>query len=257
MKSISRTLAVLKVHQFRIELMVLCAAAALFGSGCNSKPNGLAPENHPLSLQLTATNQQAFHACERVIAHPETVNAVNLYFAARIALNSQRAEDAGFLFFAARFRGAFDRAVFPPLEPDSGNDPAVLLGALRQSLGSAINPVVMRNPEVLGRIVNRLKNWNPRVTADYNPGWEYVTVRSPVDGHEATREPLISLIKSFEGPVALLHNAEYSAALRELEVPQGSDAGAQERRNRAQAALETIRRIEREMGIDGFGSMIQ
>src|SRR4051794_20472637 len=105
-----------------------------------------------LLQRLTSKGDGCVTALNEILAEPASVSAVLLYTSSGVALREKRLEDSGCLFYVARFRAQFDKEMFPPTGV-GGDSPMVLIGALQQQLGSAVNPALMAEPKVFSNVL--------------------------------------------------------------------------------------------------------
>src|SRR4051812_22996446 len=105
-----------------------------------------ASSEEALYLALATAGEGSVTALNAVVAKPDSVSAVILYTASSVALREGHLEDAGFLYYVARFRAQFDKELFPPTGT-GGNSPMVLFGALQQQLGQVVSPLLMAEPK--------------------------------------------------------------------------------------------------------------
>ncbi len=202
-------------------------------------------------------------AAQVTIENSGHFDSLSLFMAAGKAFKEGRTEDAGFLFYAGQFRAGVDLEVFDPVGV-GGDSPAVLLGALKATLGPAINPVVMRDREAFSRIAARLAKWTPVFDAGYDPGWEYkVELRGPAReaAIKTLREPLLASIQPLN---QLLQDDEFYRSfkivqdynLKALDVlPEAPGDGpskaapAQVSDAEFTAAMDRLKEIEKARGI--------
>lgn len=195
----------------------------------------------------------AVGALDTIVKNPEAISAAVLYSAVGAAVREKRLEDAGFLFYIARFRAQFDKGLFPPAGPLE-NSPLPALGALQQQWGGVINPALMANPRAFANVIARVKEWNPKVTATYHPGWEYVRKESEEQAAAAMESGRKQFLETMGGLCTLLQDGTYYAAFRicqEYNMKRGTDRPAKEDYDTALLALE---RIEKEKGIPGIAA---
>jgi hypothetical protein len=213
--------------------------------------------NEQLVQQLSSKSPEVARAAlTEVLAHPTTTPTTALYLAAGAALQSGQLADAGFLFYAARIRAAFDQALFPP-EGTGGNSPLVALGALQFQLGSVLNPTLMADPKAYARVVKKVKAWKPEAPADYQPGWQYSRRTTLPVAESAIRELRAKFIEQMGGMSTLLNDPEYFAAMRTVQkFNLGKDA-ERPTREAYDAALKTMRGIEQAKGIKGPAGQIR
>lgn len=86
------------------------------------------------------------------------LDAAYLYIAANTAFRLGQNVDAGFLFYAAQIRKAFDTQRYNLAEPN-GNNIRTYLAFLNDTVGHSINPVLMANPKDFSQSIDLLENW--------------------------------------------------------------------------------------------------
>jgi hypothetical protein len=206
--------------------------------------------------QLTTTGPEAVSGLESVLKTPEVFSAVILYSAAGVAFREKRVEDAGFLFYVARIRSQFDKEMFPPVGT-GGNSPLLLLGALQQQLGSVINPALMANPTAFEKALAKTKAWTPKVPATYDPGWEFTKKGNPKDAEAAIQDGRRKFIDGMTGLSRLLQDPKYFAAFRIAQDHNLKTGDDRPSKQAFEAAMQTMKQIEQEKGIQGIASSAQ
>lgn len=197
-------------------------------------------------------------ALDRVLKTPEDFSAGILYVACGVAFREKRLEDAGFLLYIARFRSRFDIALFPPTGT-GGNSPMLALTAAQQELGDVVNPAITREPKVFAKVLARVKSWSPKVAATYEPGWEYSKKGSEKQAEKAVADNRKEVINHMSGFSTLLSDGEYFSAFRVAQDYNFKIDGDTNRppKEAYDAAIQTMKRIEKDKGIEGIGSVIQ
>ena len=190
-------------------------------------------------------------ALESVLNAPEEHTAIILYMSTAVALKEKRAEDSGFLFYVAQLRVRFDKECFPPRDK-GGNSPLVAYAALSQQLGSEINPAVMTEPKVLGKIIERIKVWNPRASKDYNPGYDFTERKTEKEAQDAAKPNRTKFISGMSDLCRLLDDAEYCAAFRVVQAYNLTRDNKRPTKESKDKATETMKRIEKAKGLKGF-----
>ncbi|HUR56711.1 MAG TPA: hypothetical protein VM029_03320 [Opitutaceae bacterium] len=229
------------------KLVVVAAWTALCSSLAQS------PTEREVYRQLSTKGDESVVALEEVLQRSENLSAVVLYSAAGVALRVARVEDAGFLFYVARIRAQFDKHLFPPTGT-GGNSPMVLFGALDHQYGSAINPALMAQPKDFANALARVKSWQPRVPADYNPGWDYTAKGGEKEALAAIQAGREQFLEGMNGMATLLQDPDYFAAFKAVQdynLKRGTERPSQES---FQAAMQTMQRIEEAKGIKGIAS---
>ncbi len=139
-----------------------------------------------------------------------------LFLASAKAVESQRWEDAGFLYFAARMRGLIDCEAYPPSHAINW------YVSLSTDLGLSIKPNIMRNPDVYDNIIQRLERWEPEYTKDDKPLWNYQR-RMKLGAIDAvTEKHKGQCLTEMRGMSKLLNDPEY-ARLFKMRQDQHAD----------------------------------
>jgi hypothetical protein len=198
-----------------------------------------------------ANGPDSVNALEAVLEKPDEYSALILYVGSGVALTEKRLEDSAFLFYTGQLRARFDKQCFPPVGT-GGNSPFVLYAALSQQFGSVINPAVMAEPKVFEKALARVKNWTPKASKEYDPGYEFTDRKSEKDAHEAIAPKRTEFIDRMSELSTLLNDPEYFAAFR---VVQAFNLATDDERPTDEAndkATETMKRIEKDKGLKGF-----
>lgn len=224
-------------------MMLVCVAA-----------NAQSPAEQALYTQLASKSDNSAAALKEVLSKPESVSAVLLYTASGVALRERQLEDAGFLFYVARFRAQFDKALFPPTGT-GGNSPMVLFGALQQQLGSAINPALMGEPQVFAKVLARVKSWQPKVPEGYAPGWEFSQKENEEKAAASIQEGRAKFLDGMGGICALLQDDEYFAAFKVAQAYNSKPPAEKPTKEAFDTAMKTMSRVEKEKGIQGLATM--
>jgi hypothetical protein len=202
--------------------------------------------NGPVSISVSAL--------ETVIKSPNEYSAGILYAGCFVAEREKRLEDAGFLLYIARFRGRFDQSMFPPIGT-GGNNPMVALAAYHNQLGTVINPEITAQPDVYAKIVERLKLWKPKVSADYNPGWGYAAKKSEKEAEEAVASNRKETLDFMTGLSTLLLDKEYFKAFKTLQDYNLKSDATRPSKEARDEAIQILERIEKEKGINGVAKL--
>ncbi|HEY4301024.1 MAG TPA: hypothetical protein VGM73_09135 [Candidatus Didemnitutus sp.] len=204
-----------------------------------------------LYRRLTAEGDDSVAALKEVLARPESVSAALLYVASGAALKEKHLKDSGFLFYVARFRGQFDREMFPPTEA-GGDSPMVLLGALQQQMGSVVNPALMAEPKVFAKVLAQVKLWSPQVPVDYSPGWAFSKKGNTEQAEAAFQAGRKKFLGGMEGFCMLLQDDAYFAAFRIVQDYNLKSGSERPSKAAFDTAMKTMERIETEKGIEGI-----
>jgi hypothetical protein len=187
---------------------------------------------------------------ETVLDSPDEHSAIILLAAAAVALDKDRIEDSGFLFYAGQLRLRFDERCFPPAKGGDEN-PTGAFQAYAFEVGGRINPAVMAEPQHAVNAQARLAKWHPKVIEGYSPGYEF-RGRLTVEEANAAAEPdRAEFLKGMGECAALLGDPRYLAASR---LVRGIHLASEEplpSKEQFAEALETMRRIEQEKGLQG------
>ena len=100
-----------------------------------------------------------------------SLNPLDLYKAAAISKADQN--EAMFLFIVADLRIRIDQQLFPPSNSD-GEDPGILLGAIRSNLALELDPAIVRALRDSDALIERIRTWVPDCTNRYQPLWTSV-----------------------------------------------------------------------------------
>jgi hypothetical protein len=237
---------------WRLVFKIIPAIVAVFAAGGSVRAQP-APDEL-LYRQLTVGGKDvAVAALNQIVKNPEAVSTTVLYSALGVAAREKRLEDAGFIFYIARFRMQFDQEVFPPAGP-AESSPLRALEARQQEWTGVISPALMSNPKVFASVLARVKAWNPRVPDGYHPGWEYLGKESEEQAAAVIAGGRKQLMEVMGGLCTLLQDDTYFAAFRicqQYGTRHHSDKQAQESYN---TALATMERIEKERGILGLAA---
>jgi len=204
-------------------------------------------------LQAASSAGEAAAPLAFVLSHSQQAPAPHLFIASAAAMRSNRLQDAAFLFYAAQLRARFDLARFPPTET-GGDSPGVLLAALSQTIGAAINPAIMREPKSFADVVARVSAWSPATPFSYDPSWKYSAIDAKA-GKRKFDEQRAGFVKQFGGLATLLNDAQYFAAFKTLQdynfatPAEKQDAKRIKAKNAAEA---TMLAIEKKRNIEGL-----
>lgn len=226
-------------------------ALAIVGAVC-SISRSQSPKEVALYEKLT-NGPKSVEALETVLKAPEEYSALILYIAASEAFKKERLEDTGFLFYAGRLRARFDKECFPP-KGTGGDSPFVLLSALSQQLGSAINPALMAKPLIFEKSIARVKAWTPKASPEYDPGYEFTMRKLEKDATEAVRANRNDFVDGMTGLAKLLNDADYFAAFR---IVQAFNLGSDDIRpteQESEKAKESMKQIEKDKKLKGIFS---
>lgn len=188
-------------------------------------------------------------ALETVLKKPDEYSALVLYLGANVAYRKKRLEDSAFLYFTAQLRTHFDRECFPPKD-EGGNDPFLVHMVFSLQFGEVLNPAVTAEPRVYERVLARVKKWTPKASPEFEPGYEYTERRSEKDAHAAVHAHRTKFIEAMSGTSTFLNDAEYFAAFRVIQTYNSSSDDKQPTKEAYDNAVETVKRIEKDKGIE-------
>lgn len=235
---------------------VLLLALVLI-SGVNSVAAEDAVSNELLYRQLAVGGKDVSTAAlDRIVKNPGVISATVLYSAVSVAVREKRIEDAGVLFYIARFRAQFDSELFPSTGK-GGDSPLTALTALQQQWGSVINPVVMGNPTMFAAVLARVKTWKPAVPEGYHPGWQYTGGGDESRARAAMEGTFQQFLDSMNGLCTLLQDPAYFTAFRTGQDYNTLRGGSRPTTQAYQDAMQTMARIEKEKGIPGIAAQTQ
>ena len=207
--------------------------------------------------KLTSTNVSlAASAMDGVLKNAPEYSGAALFIASGVAFREHRIEDAGFLFYVAKFRAEFDIALFPPTGTGS-NNPMVAFGALNQELGSSINPAVMAEPKVFARILARVKTWSPVLAPNYDPGWPFAKKGDEKQARAALQAEIKNFMGGMGGLCTLLQDSRYFAAFKVMQAYNLHNGATQPSQEAYDGAVQTILAIEKEKGIQAFTPVLK
>jgi hypothetical protein len=187
---------------------------------------------------------------EFILANHRQANSTQLFFAARNALQSGRIEDAGFLFYAAQLRAKLDFFRYPSANAQQA------LGAVRQVMSEAIDPVIIRDPNVYEKIFDRIKTWEIVPLEDYSPGWDSNAKKTPEEIKSAAASIKQGLVEYMGNGVTLFRIPAYHKAVMTVQsynFPSSNAKSDATTRADYESALSTIRDLEKDRGISYLG----
>lgn len=206
-----------------------------------------------LRINASANPAAALEPAKYILSHATEAPSMHLFIASMAALANDRLEDAAFLFYAGQLRARFDMARYPPKQSGS-ESPAVLLGALNQQIGGAVNPAIMREPKAMAAAVKRIEAFKPATPKGYDPGWPHATANAAA-GAAQFAENHASFLRQIGGMSTLLSDPEYFAAFKTVQdfnfAPP--DQTRDPKRVKAKTAAEAkMKEIEMKKGIEGI-----
>lgn len=191
-------------------------------------------------------------ALEYVLTNAETMSPVLLLIGANTAYGSGRLEDAAFLLCAARIRSKYDLQKYKPTKADA-DSPEVYLSFLFHNIGESVNREIFLRPIDYAAVIKRLEAWTTKDPPGYDCGWEHTVQKVPGDLPNKVKAEYLDFYK----PIATLLNIpEYFQAFkatREYEDLPLAKQADREALKRQSSARETMRRIEKDKNLKGFG----
>ena len=175
-----------------------------------------ASTNDPAGDAFTGTPAALNSVLDALAADSSLVGPMQLFMASNTALRLGRVEDAGFFFYAAQVRAAFDFERFDVSPRADGNNAATYLGFLRHTIGEQVNPAIMREPARFAAVVTRLERWDVVPSPDaYYPEFEKAAVKLPRARWAASAAALKEkfLTTFARRTLTLLNDREYFEAL--------------------------------------------
>lgn len=121
--------------------------------------------NDPTGDYFTGDAQAQKAIVDQFVKDNSASDSVYLYMAANTAFKIDDIKDAGFLFFAAQVRKAFDYKRYGLGDAD-GNNVQTYIGFLNQTVGQQINPAITHDPATFSAAVSMLESWNVIPTDD-------------------------------------------------------------------------------------------
>jgi len=159
--------------------------------------------NLPVSVKLV----------DETLAAPDILGASRLLAAAMSAYGLARVEDAAFLCYAAILRMNVDLARFVP--KDRGSDsPAVYHRSLVRVMESVITPAISTRPDVLARVLERIRTLRPRSDESYRPEWDIIEELAQTKWHKSSELSRARVVRGLEILLGLLRDRLYLACSR-------------------------------------------
>ena len=209
-----------------------------------------ASANDPAGDSFLGSRDHLSGTVDLIVRDSSLVSPTFLFIASKTALNLKRVEDAGFLFYAAQLRAAFDFERYDiPRQPD-GNNAATYIGFLRDTIGASVNPAIMREPARFTAAMNRLDRWQLVPSADaYYP--EFAAAKGFKIPQQEWAAAAAAIKDGFmtrfgRRQARLLNDSEYFAAFRFVqqmnfgELPRSAENLA--RLQKSAAAMEAAER---------------
>jgi len=210
------------------------------------------PAESDIYGRLVGHGNESVSALETVLKASDNYSTAVLFMGSAVAYRLKQLDDSAFLMYIAEIRVQFDHALFPPTGTDD-NDPVQTFAALQQQLGGMINPAIMQKPKLFAKVLARVKAWTPKVSENYNPGWEFSKKESANEGEAALKNAKKEFLKTMDGLCTLLQDNAYFAAFKTSQDYNLKSSGKPSKQA-YDAAVQTMKRIEKEKGIYGFAT---
>jgi hypothetical protein len=183
------------------------------------------------------------------VADTSLVSPMLLFMASNTAMRLGQIEQAGFLFYAAQIRTAFDFDRYEISPRPDGNNAATYLAFLKETTGMSVNPALMREPKQFAAVIARLEAWEvvPAAGAHYPEfeeakGFKLPRERWAPRGREIKEDFLATFGRRM---TQLLADPEYAAALRFVQdVNAGKIDENDSTRRQMQSSRETMAAAE-------------
>ena len=141
--------------------------------------------NDPQGDYFLGSEAELKPVLQSLVQDNSKLNPIELYLAANTAFRMKMISDAGFLFYAAQIRKAFDTKRFN-LAPANGNNVITYLAFLNQTIGQNLNPALMGSAVDFGKAIDKISVWNPVPEANANyPQKEFGTAVIPAKDWQA------------------------------------------------------------------------
>jgi methionine-R-sulfoxide reductase len=141
-----------------------------------------------------------------------TIPGGKLFQQAADAFASRDLVKAGFAYHAAMIRWQLDLRYLPPDE-DRVADVKQQMSMLGYRLSPFIDAAMMRKPELLAEVIERLSAYHPKIGEAYDPGW--VVAERDEDGFEGSAPEMLHVsLEPLRAMQTLLADEEYLMAFR-------------------------------------------
>jgi hypothetical protein len=205
--------------------------------------------NEPSGDAFVGSRDELGRSVDAILNDSSLVSPAYLFIASKTAFTLNRIEDAAFLFYAARLRAAFDFDRYDVDRRPDGNNAATYLGFLGQTIGSTVNPAIMREPARFTAVMDRLDRWQivPSRQA-YYPDFASATFKTAPETWPKAAATIKSQFMTQFGrrQARLLNDSEYFTAFRFVqrmnlgELPNTAENRAQ--LQKSTAAMEAAER---------------
>jgi len=188
-------------------------------------------------------------AVDYILAHADSMSALNLLAGASTAFQLDRIEDAAFLLYAGRIRTFCDMERFEPTQT-GGDSPGVALADLVESIREPVVKAITLRPKGYAKVVEQVEAWNLTTPPGYDPGWPYKQKKTPDDLFTKTRA---NWLKDAKVLAELLQLPEYFEAMQTarafnelpLEKQESDKAGKQ----RCAQATKVMQGLEKQHNV--------
>lgn len=192
-------------------------------------------------------------ALETVLSESDQYSAAVLFIGAKVAFDEDRLEDSGFLFYSAQLRYRFDLECFPPKET-GGDSPFQFYAVLSSNVGLVISPAIMAEPAVFAKAIDRVKEWTPKATGDYDPGYDFTERKSEQEAAKAVDPKRTEFVNRMTDLAFLLSHVEYFAAFQIIQARNFSEDSSGPTVEEYDNAVAAMKEIEKAKGLKGFFS---
>lgn len=191
----------------------------------------------------------------------QAMNSKQLYEEAGRLLKTHDLPSAALTYFMANIRAEADFHCFPTDTPGRAyqlNE----LGNLDAIIGHRISKISTQDPEQFASLIASLESWNPRVSANYDPGWKTSSRCSDYsarisDAKSFILKPMQSLSRLLKIPNYLHAYKIYTDVFQNYDQPPPDNAYSAERIEAAAAASKDIINIEKAQGIYVLSGLIE
>ena len=201
-----------------------------------------ATSNDPAGDSFVGQPQDLRALVDAFVADASLASPMLLFMASNTAMRLGQIEQAGFLYYAAQIRMAFDFDRYEISPRPDGNNAATYLAFLKETTGMSVNPAVMREPKQFAAVIARLERWEVVPAAGtYYPGFEEAKgFKLPRDGWAARGRKIREdfLAKFGRRMMQLLADPHYVAALRYV---QDVNAGKIDENDKTRALMQAHR----------------
>lgn len=189
---------------------------------------------------------------ERVLKQPDEHTFMTLTYAAIVALDEERVEDAMFLYLIAPERLFFDFEAFPP-RAQGGDSPIHDYMAIHTPVAVTIDPISHQRPKSYLAAVERAEAWVPQAKPTYRPDYDFES-RKPfneaiAEWKATTRTELVGHRKRAE----LENTPEYARSAKiareHLPTPRNPEVKPE-----FLAAIEVLRPLEKAKDYEGMAA---